>query len=189
MKKILLSAAAIALMTSAAHADADIKTLFANAKGHTPSGYVCFARIYDDAHMKAHPQQYVRKIRLLAAYDDEMKDLRSVSLTLEAMFRNRKAALRLGGGCDLVAGDEPTQCPIGCDQGQIEVKLRDRDTLIMTLPAHPTLWRPTARDPDAGVDNAMGSDDRVFRLDSAPLNACIGLGAAKKDEAVLRSAK
>ena len=182
----LVVIAALALLAGSARAESDIKTLFTQGVTHTPSGYACFSRVYDAAHLKAHPRQYVAKIRLLAALGGEKVEDYYLSLELDATFRNRKTPLMMEGSCGL-AGGGPTHCGIACDGGEIEAALKDTGSILLTLPPNPTMWPHNSAGKD--VDNALGADDRVFRLGRAPLSACRGLAIDDEGKAILKAAK
>ncbi len=182
-------AAAAALIAAvafsgAARADSNIKTLFATGVKHTPSGYACFTRVYDAAHLKAHPRQYVTKIRVLAALGGDKVEDHYVLLELDGAFRNLETPLMMEGSCGLTGGGP--HCGITCEGGEIGVQLKGTGAMLLTLPVHPTMW-PHNWYHDAA--NALGSDDRVFRLDRAPLSACRGLAIDDEGKAILGAAK
>ncbi len=183
-------AAAVALIAAAAfsgaaRADSGIELLFAEGVTHTPSGYACFTRVYGAAHMKAHPRQYVTEIRVLAALGGKKVEDHYAFLELDAAFRNLATPLMMEGTCGLASG-ATTHCGITCEGGEIGVALKGTGAMLLTLPVHPTMW-PHNWYHDAA--NALGSDDRLFRLDRAPLSACLGLAVDDAGKAILKAAK
>lgn len=180
--KFMLAVAAASALAAPAGA-ADIKELFTHAKNNTPSAYACFARIYEADHLRAHPKQRIAKIRVLAAYHND-KFMPWIDLRADARLRDGAKA-GFDGTCAITKEAWPTTCDLGCDAGSVDVTLKDADTIILTPPPRATVFGGKTADKGADGQYHM-SDDLVFRLDAAPLSACVGLGQTKADENILR---
>jgi hypothetical protein len=177
----------VAFAASPANPEDFIKKLMGRApgKGKTPA---CFNRVYDDAHLAAHPQQNVRTMTLLVLIDSENPD--SYDLRVGVNFRNRKHYFETEGDCvkphpeDEAGGAVTAHCAVACDGGGIDVALKDNGSVLLTIPNGARMWRPGAEDNDT-VHGAFGPDDKLFRVDRAALSECMPLAADKAEKALL----
>lgn len=192
---LAMLAAAVALAPAAARADPAaspqdfVTRLMARAPGKGKT-FACFTRIYDAAHLAAHPQQNVRSMMVLITVDST--DVYNYSLAVGSLFRSRKGLLESSGDCAF-AHDESdassprtARCSIACDGGSFEIALKDNGSVLLTVPEGARLWRPGSEDPGDNVHGAFGPDDKLFRLDRAPLSQCVALGADAAEKAQLR---
>lgn len=178
---------------SAAKADGFLNSLVGRAGGKGDR-YACFARAYDDAHLAAHPKQNVRGMKMLVRVLDPPQSPGDYELAIGSTFRSRQGELRTGGECSL--GDDATganglrtiECSISCEGGGIGVSLRGSRSVLVRIPAGAQQWDP-ARPDNSLVKGAFGPDDKLFRLDRAPLAACAELGRDEKEQAFLGGAK
>lgn len=188
-------AAAVALAPAAARADSAanasdfVKRLLAREPGKGKT-FACFTRVYDAAHLAVHPQQNVRAMMVLITVDSTNVD--NYNLTLGSYFRTRKGLLESSGDCAFAhdetdpAASHAARCSIACDGGAFEVALKDNGAVLLTVPEGARLWRPGSDDPDGNVHGAFGPDDKLFRLDRAPLSQCVTLGADAAEKAQLK---
>jgi hypothetical protein len=195
-------AAMLALMPSAAFAQpaasgraADkvapaLKELLAPKHGAA----ICFTRSYDEAHMRAHPRQRVRRLSLLVEVEHIKDDnLYRYIFTLWADVRGKKKTLQTSGECGWAYAEKPREgrligCSVECDGGGVEIE-QERgaaDTLLMHLADVDAGGQKTGQagrirmaacgedEETNAVELVSGADDRTFRLSKAPLSACRG---------------
>ncbi len=155
--------------------------------------FACFTRIYDPAHLAAHPQQNVKTMMLLAVADPEDAD--TIDLRIGVTFRTRKGTLETEGSCFTghVEGepvdDSGLHCSVACDGGAFDVALRADGAVRLGIPEGARLWKPGSDDPSGNVHGAFGPDDKVFRLDRAALKECAPLAADEEEKARLTRAR
>jgi hypothetical protein len=126
---------------------------------------VCFSRTYDAAHLKAHPQQTVRRISVLKAKGEKAGDDDFPAYKL--VFRSE---LKNGKTVEKATTCAPDQYAYACTQnidadtardfyltrgGKDHIMLRDRRGAMSKL-----------------FDVKLGSDDRIFKLQQSPAEAC-----------------
>jgi len=132
----------------------------------------CWQRIYDEAHLAAHPDQQVTAMTLsmsFARYDETDPGLHYFGL---------KVALRDGrhgtaaGGCHSYDGD--VRCGVDCDGGGFALSLRDDGALRADLEAYGYV---TIESGCGGGENETfalepGLDDKLFLLHPTHAKVC-----------------
>lgn len=170
---------------SATAAGADFTTKLmgrAPGKGKT---IACFSRVYDEAHLAAHPQQNVRAMVLMVSISPDNPD--SLDLRVGTNFRSRKILFQTEGECSHPEpGSGSAHCAVACDGGSIDVALKDNGSVLLTIPDGAQVWRPGAADNDT-ERGAFAADDKLFRLDRADLGQCLPLAADKEEKALLKA--
>jgi len=152
----------------------------APGKGKT---IACFNRVYDEAHLAAHPQQNVRAMMLMVSMSADDPD--ALDLRVGTNFRSRKILFQSEGNCAKPeAGSTSAHCSVACDGGKIDVALKDNGSVLLSIPDGARVWRPGAPDNDT-ERGAFAADDKLFRLDRAALNQCLPLAADKEEKAML----
>lgn len=154
--------------------------------------YACFVRQYDSAHLAKHPLQKVSAMKLLVTAEVMPEDAQfSHSFRLGVKFRNRSGNFDSSGGCrhtevsENPNGKETLACAVDCDGGGIRVELvPDNKATLLRLDAI-RIWNNNKPD-DEGLDLTGGADDRVFRLDRAPLELCKSLVTDRQELAAMR---
>jgi hypothetical protein len=174
--QILFVAAMLTFAADAVGAEDFVSRLLGHppAKGKT---YACFTRVYDPAHLASHPQQNVRSMILLVVVDSDNPD--SYQLRIGSHFRTLKGMLDTAGGA------VGAHCSVACDGGAIDVALKDKDAVMLSIPEGARLWKPGADD-NANVHGAFGPDDKLFRLDRSPAAECAEEGADATEKALLK---
>ena len=169
------------------------KRAFAADVSKQKKSYACFVRRYDAAHLAKHPLQKVSAMTLLlnAEVDPEDQSL-GYSFRLGVKFRNRPGDFDSSGSCGYAdvtedsKGKEQMGCGVDCDGGGIAVELgKTADTVLVRLESI-RIWRNNKPD-DEGLNLSGGADDRVFRLDRAPLEMCRSLVTDRKELAAMRT--
>src|ERR1700685_3055193 len=143
--RTLFAVATMATLSGATGAGAEdfVSRLLGRApsKGKT---YACFTRVYDPAHLASHPQQNVRSMILLVVVDSDDPD--SYQLRIGSHFRTRKGMLDTAGDCavphDDTGGAAGAHCSVACDGGAIEVALKDKDAVMLSIPEGARVWKP-----------------------------------------------
>lgn len=169
------------------------KRLFAADISKQKKSYACFVRKYDAAHLANHPLQKVSATALLvsAEVDPEDKSL-SRSFRLGVKFRNRPGDFDSSGFCGQAEvspdsnGREQMGCGVDCDGGGIMVEMGKTDGAVLVRLESIRIWRNN-RPEDEGLNLSGGADDRVFRLDRAPLEMCRSLVTDRKELAAMRT--
>jgi hypothetical protein len=170
--------------------------LIAPADGKT----ACFSRVYDAAHLRAHPQQKSTAMFVWLKYDKLAPDKPDVALTLNLALRQRGETepLFAQGGCDWSeqanrdVEDRPiiktfkkqagadcmmTARPdvfdvLSAEEGGYLIidRGKDRDTLMVYLDDTLTMVKQADRAKGLGI--SFGEDDRVFMLRRVDAKAC-----------------
>jgi len=141
-----------------------------------PNAKACWRRHYDDDHMRAHPHQKVTDMTLMLlvqAYEasDAKPGQVVYNFAVNVKRRSDKKALSSSGEC---AGDEKARCKVECEGGGfILEQVRDGDGVLLKLTEGMALENDCNGAP--GTRLAPGSDDKAFRLDPAPDDACRAL--------------
>lgn len=140
--------------------------------GPTPGGERCFQRSYDAAHLKKHPDQ---KVTNLALYLDYRKfDGVTVPVYGFGIAVKRRGDPRTGmngGTCfDMEKG---VACHIDCDGGGMLLRKSRSGALLLDMTHNWGLALMSCGDDSVEMEAFVaGKDDKLFRLDPAPLEAC-----------------
>lgn len=93
-------------------------TIFANAQGGTP----CYGRTYDDAHLKAHPEQKVRRIEIdMDKTDANERENTAERFELGIAVMTTKSSEWYGNAAYCKAGAESAECYIDGDGGKFKL--------------------------------------------------------------------
>lgn len=188
--------AAVALgAASPVLADATTDTQIFGKDPGKERAFACFVRHYDTAHLEAHPQQNVTDMLVLvdSSYDADSQS-RSYGLTLGSNFRDVKKQFQSYGGCSGTIEGLKLSCYIDCDGGAIDVRFKDRNSILVDIPYGARLEDPDAsldEEPGANVpDKAnFGPDDKTFLLSRASLALCVDLINEDDKQLLLDAAK
>jgi hypothetical protein len=165
--------------------------------------YACFDRVYDAAHLVAHPQQNVQTMALLVKYTIEAHpaadETPQYELRIGVNFRKSKRMKEVDGECQSMRrendanGPVTAHCGVACDGGSIDVALKDNGSVLLTIPDGARTWTPGADDKQEEEDakvlhGEFGVDDKVFRLDRADIKQCLALAADKEEKAQMTPA-
>ena len=132
----------------------------------------CFTRVYDAAHLAAHPQQNVRDMVLLLEKSPDADVGLVMNARVGVHFRKLGARFETGGSCGIGADGQAVRCGVDCDGGQIDVDVRDGQTVLVKIPDGARLWDPKRDDNDTPRRARFGKDDTLFKLSRADLRAC-----------------
>ena len=184
MRVLAVSLCFAALLTPPALAASDTDlTLFGKDPGKDKA-FACYTRVYDATHLKAHPKQTVTRMSLLVdSYTDDSYEpgARYYTLSIGVNFRKVDKPFDVSGSC---SGATDTggllHCGVDCDGGQIDVRLKDANSILVDIPDGARVWDPSApldADPDEGVtpEAQFGVDDKTFLLARAALKQCVDL--------------
>ena len=151
--------------------------------------FACFTRQYDAAHLTGHPRQNVTGMMLLVnSYVDD-DGARLYELEIGVQFRKQAKLFQLSGVCDpLTRGKTALSCGFDCDGGHIDVRVKDAQSILVSIPDGARTWDPTsAAEPPAGA--RFGTDDKLFRLDRASLRDCLPEALDDDTKAAISAAK
>jgi hypothetical protein len=148
----------------------------------------CFGRVYDRAHLTAHPQQKVTSLHVLRSLgerreaenwqpdqrDELIKRFREdgqADVVAFVTFRDRRGPSYNSLTCNK---EDPkgVRCSIECDGGSFNLKRINAGAVLLENAGF--ILVPCAEEPAEGqqVEFKPGKDDKVFRLDSKPVAAC-----------------
>jgi hypothetical protein len=167
VRTLAIAAVVASLVTASAASAAGPSAFLARLMGRAPEEgktFACFTRVYDDAHLAAHPQQNARAMEALAVvYSAAARE--SYQLRMGFRFRGRPEEFTTVAECGgaVCAGPPP---------GSMRVALDDDGSVLMNIPDGAHLWRPGPPDPKNTLDDAFGPDDKVFRLTRTDVSAC-----------------
>jgi len=169
-------ASAVGLLTASslgAAADPESeRALFGKDPGKDKA-FACYVRHYDKAHLKSHPKQNVVDMTLFVNSYPDAEMGRQYTLDIGVHFRTRPAQFQLSGGCSAaMEGKTGLNCGIDCDGGVIDVRVKDANSILVSIPDGAQTWDPTSSE-DPPPDAKFGLDDKLFRLDRTKLQDCL----------------
>jgi hypothetical protein len=150
----------------------------------------CFGRVYDKAHLAAHPQQKVTSIHVFRSLEDRKEaenwtparrqeridwlknEHPSVGVDAYVTFRDRKGYFYNSLSCS-DSSDDGVMCGIDCDGGSFVLKPGNAGSIMLQNNGF-VLIGGCGEDIDSAdqVHFTPGKDDKVFRLDKKPIDAC-----------------
>jgi hypothetical protein len=168
----LSSAAALlaaSCLSAAAVSDSEL-ALFGKDPGKDKA-FACYVRRYDAAHLKSHPKQNVADMMLFVNSFVDSDTGRQYTLGIGVHFRKKATLFQLAGGCSAASdGKNALNCGIDCDGGRIDVRVKDADSILVSIPDGAQTW--DAGDPDPPPNARFGLDDKLFRLDRTKPQDC-----------------
>ena len=153
----------------------------ANLLAPTHNASVCYARTYDAAHLKQHPQQTVTQMLFRLRYYDHRKDKadpaeqQNYYFSLAVKQKGRAKTLRADGECAPTANG--IRCGVECDGGGVNLTQDLKtNTLLIDLTKDGRIRMTEGCDEEINaVELTPGADDRSFRLSKADAGVCRGL--------------
>jgi hypothetical protein len=168
------TAGLVALSACAAYAasDSDL-AIFGKAPGKDKI-FACFTRQYDAAHLASHPKQNVTTMALLINSYIQDDGTRLYELEIGVQFRKQSKLLQLSGACDpSTEGKTALSCGVDCDGGHIDVRVKDAQSMLVSIPDGARTWDPSSSEEPPPNKATFGTDDKLFRLDRASLKDCM----------------
>lgn len=117
---LVLTLAALLAAGPALAGEGEQRVLYGRALKERELGWACYARHYDAAHLRTHPDQNVRDIAMLA-YRPDWQGADASILNFEAGFRDGGEPAQFSGECRSVDGGV-LFCGIECDGGEFSLK-------------------------------------------------------------------
>jgi len=195
MPKLLAIALGLAALTAVpAYADSAVDAQIFGKDPDKDHVFACFTRHYDEAHLKAHPEQNVTDMLVLvdSSYDAESQS-RGYGLTLGSNFRGMKTQFRSYGGCDGNVEGQKLSCYIDCDGGAIDVRFKDQTSILVDIPYGARIEDPNAPDDadpsDVPPKAEFGPDDKTFLLSRASPALCVDLVNDDEKQLLLDASK
>ena len=154
--------------------------------------HACYKRVYDPAHLAAHPQQNVRTMLLLVTGDPNDGTSPSYGLGIGVTFRQSGLHFESAGSCGAIhdlAGSAlgSAHCSVDCDGGGIDVAIKDATAVLVSIPEGARIWKSgDTSDQPTNERRRFGADDKVFRLDKTALTDCLQLAAEDEKSAMRR---
>jgi hypothetical protein len=199
MKTLAIAAVALACAAGAAAAEpaAAEKSAFAarlfaapaEALGalHKPA-YACFTRRYDSVHLARLSRQKVTAMRLLVSVEPGAEgEGPSHMFRMDVSLRNKSGRYESGGACGISEAELGPSlkfgCGVDCDGGGIAVEIA-RDDAVLVKTERVRIWRPGSDD-NEDSSSIGGGEDRIFRLDRAPLSDCATLIEDKAERSAM----
>ncbi|MET3518587.1 MULTISPECIES: hypothetical protein [Mesorhizobium] len=153
----------------------------------SPNGAdACFGRVYDAAHLKAHPKQKVARIFFYYGHDPVSRPNEEPSTFggaaydgfLTTTVRGTKKPEWAAGWCNRQSEDGksgPIHCGMECDRTLASLKVDDKGRLIVSN-VQPDVYLDAGAEEELGTaqynKQALGSEDDNFRLDPMPAATC-----------------
>lgn len=192
----LVAAVAVSALPVAAQAEDEPKVdpqfpskMFAGTV-NKDKNYACFVRVYDSAHLRRHPLQKVKVMKLLVTAEaEEERPGLSYSFRMGVAFVKKPGNFDSSGSCgfgESTPDKTVMGCGVDCDGGGITVELKPDNSATLVRLERIRIWQNNKPDED-GLDLSGGADDKVFRLDRAKLAQCSALIADRKELAAMRS--
>ncbi|MEI9418746.1 hypothetical protein [Mesorhizobium sp. Cs1321R2N1] len=153
----------------------------------SPNGAdACFGRVYDPAHLKAHPKQKVARIFFYYGHDPVSRPNEEPGANSDTSYngflittvRGAKAPEWAGGWCNHESEDGksgPIRCGMECDRTLASLKVDDRGRLILSNLSS-DIYLDAGSEEELGTAEydrqALGKEDDNFRLDPMPPATC-----------------
>jgi hypothetical protein len=152
----------------------------------SPNGAdACFGRVYDAAHLKAHPQQKVARIFFYYGHDPVSRPNEepapsdtSYNAFVSTTVRGAKAPQWAGGWCNHESEDGksgPIHCGMDCDRTLASLKVDEKGRLLLS-DLSPDIYLDADSEEELGTAEydrqALGKEDDNFRLDPMPAATC-----------------
>lgn len=153
----------------------------------SPNGAdACFGRVYDAAHLKAHPHQKVARIFFYYGHDPVSRPNEepapgsdtSYNAFMATTVRGAKAPEWVGGWCNRESDDVTTggiHCGMDCDRTMASLKVDDKGRLVVS-DVQPDLYLDAGSEEELGKaeydKQALGNEDDGFRLEPMPAATC-----------------
>jgi hypothetical protein len=149
----------------------------------------CFGRVYDAAHLKAHPKQKVTSLHVLRSLEERREaenwtpDARAeairsfreegqASVTAFVNFRDKKGTFHNSLTCDKETAAGMT-CLIECDGGSFRLNRSGANSVMLNNNGFVLIGGCGEEVEEGQIRHfSPGADDKVFRLDSLPIAAC-----------------
>ncbi len=153
-------------------ADDPYSRYFAGAAGGRP----CYLRVYDDAHLKSHPKQTVRRIFVdfdVNVRSDATRQNGPDNFEAGIGFMLKRSSEWYGQALSCTTVANHIECYLEADGGRLTLTPRGK-TLRLEVSGGPDGEISAEGEKDFGSFGARGSDDRVFILplgDRAVCNA------------------
>lgn len=192
---LTLIAAAIILSAGTAILAAQDEPKLSPMPSHLPLREdACFGRVYDATHLASHPKQRVTSFHLSREFkrdpyseyepspESEMKDVDGeygrVIVTAYVRFRDRKGVFTNGLSCGK-GDDGKVLCGIDCDGGSFSLRPSGQSLLLENNGFVVVGGCGASEDEQENEEHVSpGADDKLFRLDSRPVAACMAERAA-----------
>jgi len=166
--RILVALAVAAVAAPALAMEAPDRGAFAKILP-APGGALCFRRVYDTAHLRAHPRQKVQEMTLfLRTRASETKPAAIANFALGARRRTDRKILTVAGDC---MGD-PVTCAPDCDGGSMILETPAAGDGLLAKLGDGGIRFEVGCDEGKGVYIERGVDDKAFLLRPAPARAC-----------------
>ncbi|TPN31742.1 hypothetical protein FKO01_15350 [Mesorhizobium sp. B2-3-3] len=176
-----LGAALLGALSGPACADDALKLTELSPNGAD----ACFGRVYDAAHLKAHPKQKVARIFFYYGHDPVSRPNEepapsdtSYNGFVTTTVRGAKAPQWAGGWCNHQSEDGksgPIHCGMDCDRTLASLKVDDKGRLMLS-DLQPDIYLDADSEEELGTAEytrrALGSEDDNFRLDPMPAATC-----------------
>jgi hypothetical protein len=188
-------AAGTALGPAFAADNADMITRLMGKAPGPKTSYACFTRVYDVAHMAAHPVQKATSMKVLVTMEkDKETQEPTFSFVMGVTKRASSKLWTTGGHCGQLrdGNDEgPVTrlgCGVECDGGGIGIAMGE-DNRSIRVSTEGVRVSPKGESPEeSGVDFG-GGDDQLFRLDRTAVADCAILLEDRKEAAAVRRMK
>lgn len=150
----------------------DVVRIFGRDPGAN-AAHACFVRRYTHAHLAAHPQQNVAA--MLAYVSKQEGSDPYYGINLQVSFRQLNKPFQVSGSCGENAETGTLGCGVECDGGSLGVRVKNAQSILVDIPDSVRLFDPSASDEFADLPHGarFGADDKLFRLDRAPLSDCL----------------
>lgn len=133
----------------------------------------CWSRVYDAAHLQAHPDQQVEALGFAISYAGETAEYApQYSFSIEARMRDANAGFNTG---PCYESDGQIMCGVECDGGYVIVEPRGDGSILLDLETSGFIWMSGGcgtGEEDSGFALESGKDDKQFLLRPMPAKAC-----------------
>jgi len=164
-------------------------------KAPGPKTYACFSRVYDAAHLAAHPAQQATSMKLLVRMENDKETRQpTFNFTMGVTKRASKTLLTTAGDCGQLRDGKDEGpvtrlgCGVECDGGGLGIAMGE-DNRSIRVSIERIRVSPKGESAEESGADFGGGDDDVFRLDRTSVADCAILLEDRKDAAALRRMK
>jgi hypothetical protein len=151
-------------------ADDPYSRMFSGVDGGRP----CYLRVYDDAHLKRHPKQTVRRIFIdfdVNVRSDETRKNGADNFEAGIGFMLKRSPEWYGQALSCKTTDNRVDCYLEADGGRLTLTPRGKD-LQLEVGGGPDGEINAEGEKDFGSFGGRGSDDRIFILRRSDRTVC-----------------
>lgn len=176
---------------------ADNGDMIVRLMGKAPGSktYACFSRVYDAAHLAAHPVQKATSMKVLVKMENDKETKQpTFNFVMGVTNRGSKTVMTTAGDCGQVRDGKDEGpvtrlgCGVECDGGGLGIAMGEGNRSIR-VSIERIRVSPKGVSAEEGGEDFGGGDDDMFRLDRTSVADCATLLEDRKEASAVRRLK